>query len=50
MLRDLELLVDDVEKKLGEDDDTYCELSHDYQDIIDSIRSLTRKADKILAL
>ncbi len=42
-------LLDKVEKLLGKDDDIYCELAYDVQNISDSIKSMKRKLKDVLA-
>lgn len=42
-IQELDSLLDDLEERNGEDEDVYCELSYDFQDILDSIKYLERK-------
>lgn len=37
---ELSKLLDDVEEKLGEDNDVYCELAYDFQNINDDIKHM----------
>ena len=42
-MQELDSLLDDVEENLGEDNDVYCELSYDFQNISDSIKNLEKR-------
>ena len=42
-MQELDSLLDDVEEKLGCDNDAYCELAYDFQNISDDIKNLEKR-------
>lgn len=42
-IQELDSLLDDLEEKVGADDDTYCELACDFQNLTDRVKFIEKQ-------
>lgn len=42
-MQELDSMLDDLEEKIGADDDIYCDLVYDFQNISDSIKNFEKQ-------